>query len=96
MKGHMFIQFVILDPWFVLHISWLWQGRNSLSCLPWRPVIDFIAFRFLNNFLALKNRAALKLFTVLKYFLSFSTIEQLLLALKNRLCPEFFALNIYF
>jgi len=23
MKGQIFIQFVILDPWFVLHISWL-------------------------------------------------------------------------
>jgi len=22
MKGQNFIQFVVLDPWFVLHISW--------------------------------------------------------------------------
>ena len=82
MKGQIFIQFIILDPWFVLHISWLRKGRNSLPCLPWRPVTDFLSFRFLNNFLALKNRVALKLFTVLKYFLSFRTFEQLVA------CPE--------
>ena len=42
----------------------------------------FLSFRFLNNFLALKNRIALKLFTVLKYFLSSRTFEQLVA------CPE--------
>ena len=66
------------------------SGRNSLPCLPWRPVTDFSLCRFLNNFLALK------LLTVLKYFLFFRTFEQLVLALKNRVCPEFTVLNIYF
>jgi len=55
---------------------------EELPCLPWRPVTDFLSFRFLNNFLSLKNRVALKLFTVMKYFLSFRTFEQLVD------CPE--------
>jgi len=32
----------------------------------------------------------------LKYFLSFRIFEQLALALKNKVCPEFTVLNIYF
>ena len=47
------------------------SGRKSLPCLPWRPVTHFLSFRFSNNFLGLKNRVALKLFTVLKYFFIF-------------------------
>ena len=39
---------------------------------------------------------ALKLFTALKYVLSFRISEQLLLALKNRVCPEFAVLNMQF
>ena len=88
MKGQFFIQFVILDPWFVLHISWLRQGRNSLPCLPWRPVTGFLSFRFLNNFFALKNRVCPE-FTVLNIiFLIIQNFEQLAHALKNRVCPE--------
>jgi len=53
-----------------------------------RGVIPFLAssdddWFFMNNFLALKNRVALKLFIILKYFLSFRTFEQLVLALKK-------------
>jgi len=45
----------------------------------------------LSNFaLALKNRVALKIFTVLKHFLSFRISEQLALALKTE-----FALKIF-
>jgi len=40
--------------------------------------------------LALKNRVALKFFTVLKYFLSFSFFEQLALVLKTELALTFF------
>jgi len=65
------------------------------SLPPLTAVTDFLSFRFLNNILALKNRVALKLFTVLKYFLSFRTFEQVVLALKNRVCPEFTVLNIH-
>jgi len=32
----------------------------------------------------------------LKYFLSFRIFEQLELALKNRVCPEFTVLNVFF
>jgi len=31
-----------------------------------------------------------------KYFLSFRIFQQLALALKNRVCPDFTVLNIYF
>jgi len=47
--------------------------------------------------LALKNRIALKFFTVLKNILSFRIFEQLALALKNGVALEFFTvLNMYF
>ena len=40
--------------------------------------------------LALKNRVALKFFTVLNILFTFRSFEQLALALKNRVCPEIF------
>jgi len=47
--------------------------------------------------LALKNRVALELFTVLNILFTFRSFEQLhALALKNRGCPEFTVLIIYF
>ena len=56
--------------------------------------IYFLSFRILNSLrLPWKTESALEFFTVLKNFLSF---EQLVLALKNRLCPEFTLLTIYF
>jgi len=57
-------------------------GEELPSLPPLTAVTDFLSFRFLNNFLSLKNRVALKFFTVLKYFLSFRTFEQLVA------CPE--------
>jgi len=39
---------------------------------------------------------ALKFFTVLNMLFTFRIFEQLALALKNRVCPEFTVLNIYF
>ena len=68
---------------------------EELPCLPWRPVTDFLSFRFLNNFLSLKNRVALKLFTLMKYFYLSGLLSHLWIALKNRVCPEFTVLNIY-
>ena len=41
------------------------------------------------------NRVFLKIFTVLNIVFTFSISEQLVLALKNRVCPEFTVLNIY-
>ena len=64
-------------------------GREGTPLPTWRPVTDFLLFRFLKNCLALKNRVALKLFTVLKYFLSFRTFEQLVLALKTEFALKF-------
>jgi len=49
-----------------------------------------------NLHLPWKTEFALKIFIVLNIFLSFRSFEQLALALKNRLCSEFTALNIYF
>ena len=44
-----------------------------------------------------KTECAAKLSTALnKYFLSFRIFQQLALALKNRVCPDFTVLNIYF
>jgi len=40
--------------------------------------------------LALKNRVALKFFTVLNILFTFRISEQLALALKNSVCPEIF------
>ena len=61
------------------------------------PVTDFLSLRFLNNFIALTSSVALKLFTVLKYFLSFRTFEQLALALKNRVYLKIFhCIEIFF
>jgi len=58
-------------------------GEELPSLPPLTARHCFLLFRFLNNFFPLKNRVALKLFTVLKYFLSFRTFEQLVLVLKN-------------
>ena len=44
----------------------------------------------------LKREFALKIFTVLNILFTFRVFEQLALALKNRVCPEFTVLNIYF
>jgi len=88
MKKQLFIQFVILDPQFVLHILWLWQGRHSLPYLSWRHVTDFLSFRILNN-LRLSWKTELP-WTALKYFLSFRVLEQLALVLKTEFDPEMF------
>jgi len=44
----------------------------------------------------LKREFALKIFTILNILFTFRVFEQLALALKNRVCPEFTVLNIYF
>jgi len=73
------------------------RRRTPFLTSPDGPSLIFLSFRFLNNFLALKNRVALKLFTVLKYFLSFRTFEQLALALKTEFVMKFFTVfNILF
>jgi len=50
-----------------------------------------LLFRFFEQLaLALKNRLALKILTVLKYFLSFRIFEQLALALETEFALKFF------
>ena len=46
--------------------------------------------------LTLKTECALKIFTLFNILFTFRIFEQLALALKNRVCPEFTAMNIYF
>jgi len=59
-------------------------------------VLIFLSFRILNN-LRLSWKTELSwTFSVLKYSLSFRIFEKLALALKNRECPEFTVLDIYF
>jgi len=53
--------------------------------------IYFLSFRIFEQLaLALKNRVALKFFTLLKYFLSFRIFEQLALALKTEFVMKVF------
>jgi len=57
----------------------------------------FLLFKILQNLrLPWKTEFALKIFTVFNLFFTFRIFEQLAFALKNRLCPEFTVLNIYF
>jgi len=74
------------------------RGGNSLPCLTWRHVTDFLSFRILNNLrLPWKTELALNFFTVLKYFLSFRVCEQIALALKTEFALKVFTvLNILF
>ena len=55
---------------------------------------------YIQNFeqvaLALKNRVALKFFTVLNMLFTFRSFELFALALKSRGCPKFTVLNMYF
>ena len=60
---------------------------------PWIQSTEYI-FYIIKDFeqlpLALKNRVALKIFTVFKYFLSFRIFGQLALALKTEFAIKFF------
>ena len=49
-----------------------------------------------NSALVLKTEFALKIFTVLNICFAFRIFEPFVFALKNRVCPEFTVLNIYF
>ena len=94
---------VALKFFTVLNILFTFRIFNSLR-LPWKQSfpeifhgIEYIFYhsRFLSNVaLALENRVAQ--FIVLNTLLTFRSFEQLALALKNRECPEFTVLNMYF
>jgi len=86
-------------------IYFLHSGCLSNFCLPWKTEcalnsLHWICIFIIQNFeqfaLALKNKVALNIFTVLNIVFTFRIFEQLVLALKNRVCREFTVLNIYF
>ena len=73
--------------------------------LPWRTVcsenfhcVEYtFTFRIFEQLaLALKNRVALKFFTVLKYFFIIQDLWATCASPENKVCPEFTILNIYF
>ena len=69
---------------------------KELPSLPPSPSLTFHHSDFFTTFLPCKAEFSLKFFTVLKIVFTFRVFEQLVLALKNRVCPEFTVLNIYF
>jgi len=73
------------------------RGGTPFLASPDGPSLIFLSFRFLNNFIALKNRVALK-FSLCWNILSFRTFEELVLALKSSVpwihCTEYIFLII--
>ena len=55
MKGQIFIQFVVLDPYFVLHVSWLWWGGTPFLSPPDGPSLIFYHSDFWKTFLPWKT-----------------------------------------
>ena len=66
-----------------IEYTFTFRTFEELALLPW---IHCILYTFLN----IQDFWATCACTVLKYFLSFRIFEQLVLALNNRACPEFF------
>ena len=71
------------------------RGGTPFLASPDGPSLIFYHSDVWTTFLLWKNRVALKLFTLLKYFLSFRLLSNLWLALKNRVCLEFTVFNIH-
>jgi len=80
---------------------------SQTGCLLWPKVVRYTLkimyckffhhSGFLTNLrLPWKTEFALQIFTVLNILFTYRIFEQLVLALKNRVCPEFTVLNIYF
>jgi len=89
--------------WKYFHRS----GFLSSLRLPWKTEFALKCFTVLNIFFTIhefwatlrlpwKTEFALKFFTALDILFTFRIFEQLALALKNRVCPDFTVLNIYF
>jgi len=94
---------VCLEFFTVLKYSLFFRISEQLA-LAWKTEFALKFFTALDVFFTihrifeqlcdtLKNKCALKFFTVLNILFTFRIFEQLVLALKNRVCPEF-ALNI--
>jgi len=67
--------------------------------LPWKFSLYLIYIFIIQDFWAicacLENEIALKFFIVLNTLFTFKTFEQVTLALKNRMCPEFTVLKYF-
>jgi len=89
-------------PWkteYVLNsLYWMYflsfRILNNLR-LPWKFSLHWNN-EFWGTCAALKTEFFLKYFTVLNIVFTFRIFEQLVLALKKKVCPEFTVLNIYF
>ena len=90
---------------FAVFNIFLHSGCLSNLCLPWKTEcalnslywMYFLSFRILNNLgLPWKTLFALKIFTAFNMVFTSRIFEQLVLALKTRVCPEFTVLNVFF
>jgi len=72
------------------------RGGTSFLASPDGPSLIFHHSDFWTTFLPWKAELPWKFSLCWNIFLSFRTFEQLALALKNRVCPEFTVLHIYF
>jgi len=88
-----------IEIFFIFQDFWATFACPEKLSVPWIRCIEYVIF-IIQNFeqfaLALKNRVALKFFTVLNVVYTFRIFEQLVFALKNRVCPETTVLNICF
>ena len=66
------------------------SGRNSLPCLPWRPVTGFLSFRFSNKFPGLKNRVYPEIFHCIEIFFIFQDFWGTCACPENRVCHDIF------
>jgi len=70
--------------------------KQSVPCIPCTEYIFFIIQNFYQLALALQTEFDLKIFSAWNALFTFRIFEHLALSLKNRVCPEFTVLNMYF
>jgi len=96
----------MFETWGLSEANEYYSGFLSNLRLPWKTESALKFFALLNIFFVIlkfwvtctcpENRVTLEFFTVLNILFTFRIFEQLALALKNRGCPEFTVLNVYF
>ena len=97
MKGQMFIQFVILDPYFVFQISWLMVGEALPPLPPLTARHWFFSFRNLNNLRLPEKQSLPWTFSLYWIFFSHSGFLSNLHLTWNKSLPWTFSLYwIYF
>jgi len=94
LKNRVCPEFIVLNVFFIL------QNFEQLAlalkkCLPWK-----FSLHWNNDFWATcacsENRVFPEIFQVLNIVFTIRIFEQLVLALKKRVCPEFTVLNMHF